>query len=125
MGILSKLFGPSHRVVPTAVRSLDSFRREVLESDVPVIVDVWSESCAPCRQLVPVLVDVATRHEGRVRVAEIAADPEPALLSRLQVRATPTLIIFEGGQGARPRQRVPTRIVVRRDDRGGVPEVAA
>lgn len=98
MGFLSKFFGPSREVLPTPVRDLGSFRAEVLESELPVIVDVWSESCAPCRQLVPVLKSVATRHEGRVRVAEISADSDPELLRQLGVRATPTLLIFEGGQ---------------------------
>jgi len=109
MGILSTLFGPSRTVLPTPIRDMAAFRAEVLDSDVPVIVDVWSESCAPCRQLAPVLTDVATRHEGRVRVAEVSADSEPALISGLRVRATPTLIIFDRGEevgrvsGFRPR----------------------
>jgi thioredoxin-like negative regulator of GroEL len=98
MGILSKLLGPSRKVVPTSVRELDTFRTAVLDEELPVIVDVWSESCAPCRQLAPVLVDVATRHEGRVRVVEIQADADPKLLGRLRVRATPTLIIFDRGE---------------------------
>lgn len=98
MGILGNLFGPSRRVVPTPVRDLASFERIVLDSDLPVIVDVWSESCAPCRQLVPVLIDVATRHEGRVRVVEIQADADPRLLGRLRVRATPTLIVYHQGE---------------------------
>jgi len=98
MGILSNLLGPSRRVTPTPVRDLDSFRQTVLDSDLPVIVDVWSESCAPCRQLVPVLVDVATRHEGRVRVVEIQADADPRLLGQLRVRATPTLIVYDQGE---------------------------
>ena len=98
MGFLSKLFAPRAQVIPTPVRDLDSFRSAVVDSDLPVIVDVWSESCAPCRQLAPVLVDVATRHDGRVRVVEVSAESEPQLLARLKVRATPTLIIFEGGE---------------------------
>ena len=98
MGILQKLFGPSREVVPTPVRDLPSFEREVLASDLPVIVDVWSESCAPCRQLVPVLIGVATRHAGRVKVVEIQADSDPRLLGRLKVRATPTLIVYDGGE---------------------------
>ena len=100
MGILGSLFGarpPKERVTPDSVRDLDSFSRLVLKSDVPVIVDVWSESCAPCKQLVPVLINVATKYEGRVRVVEIDTTAEPQLLSRLGVRATPTLIMFEGG----------------------------
>lgn len=98
MGFLSNLFAPSKKVIPTPVRDLASFQSEVVGSELPVIVDVWSESCAPCRQLAPVLVDVATRHEGRVRVVEVSADSEPALMARLRVRATPTLIIFDGGE---------------------------
>jgi len=98
MGILSSLFAPRKKVAPTPVRDLAAFRAEVADSDLPVIVDVWSESCAPCRQLAPVLVDVATRHEGRVRVVEVSADSEPALIARLKVRATPTVIIYERGE---------------------------
>jgi len=75
-----------------------AFSDLVVKSDIPVIVDVWSESCAPCKKLVPVLVNVATKHDGRVRVVEINTDAEPALLSRLKVRATPTLIMFERGK---------------------------
>lgn len=98
MGLLSKLFGPTKRVLPTPVRDLEAFGELVLRSEQPVIVDVWSETCAPCRKLAVELVDVATRYEGRVRVVEISTDSEPTLLARLGVRATPTIIVFDGGQ---------------------------
>lgn len=98
MGILGNLFGGGPKVTPTPIRSLDAFSELVVKSDIPVIVDVWSESCAPCKKLVPVLVNVATKHEGRVRVVEINTDAEAALLSRLQVRSTPTMIMFEDGK---------------------------
>ena len=100
MGWLDKLLGGSDatRVMPERVRDLRTFRRVVLESELPVIVDVWSPSCGPCKKLEPVLIDVATRHAGKVRVAEIGTDAEPALLARLEVRATPRLLVFDGGQ---------------------------
>ncbi|MCC6876874.1 MAG: thioredoxin fold domain-containing protein [Sandaracinaceae bacterium] len=110
MGILQKLFGPAKQILPTPVRDLATFRSVVLESDVPVVVDVWSESCAPCKKLVPVLIDVATRYEGRVRIAEIGTDADPKLLAQLRVKATPTLIVFDDGKelgrnvGFRPAQ---------------------
>lgn len=99
MGLLDRLFGGGKKVLPERVRDLDAFRKLVLRSDVPVIVDVWSATCAPCKKLEPVLIDVATRHEGRVRLVEIGTgDADPKLLARLDVRSTPTLIIFDRGE---------------------------
>jgi len=99
MGLLSSLFGPKvPDVIPTSVRDLQSFQAEVLRSDKPVIIDVWGPSCGPCKALVPVLVSVATRHRERVKVVEISTESEPALLAKLGVRATPTILVFEGGE---------------------------
>lgn len=98
MGFLQKLFGPRREVLPVSVRGPEAFREAVLESPVPVIVDVWGPSCAPCRMLEPVLVDVATRYEGRVRVVEISTESDPALLSGLGVMATPTVLVFHRGE---------------------------
>ena len=98
MGIFGNLFGSGTKVVPTSIRSVAAFTEQVTKSEVPVIVDVWSDSCAPCKMLTPVLVNVATKYQGRVRVVEINTEAEPALLARLGVRATPTLIMYEAGQ---------------------------
>ena len=97
MGLFD-LFAPKKKVLPTRIESFDDYRREVLSSDVPVILDVWSATCAPCRQLEPVLVEVATRYEGRVKVAEVNANADPRIFAKLEVRATPTLIMFERGK---------------------------
>lgn len=98
MGLLDRLFG-GPRVLPERVRDLDAFRKIVLESELPVIVDVWSATCAPCKKLEPVLIEVATRYAGRVKIAEIGtADADPRLLAKIDVRATPTLLVFERGQ---------------------------
>lgn len=100
MGLLDRLFGGGGRkVLPERVRDLDAFRKVVLRSPIPVIVDVWSASCGPCKKLEPVLIDVATRHEGKVRLVEIGTgDADPKLLARLDVRGTPTLIVFDRGE---------------------------
>ena len=108
MGIFSRLFGgPS--VEPTPVRTGAQFAELVLQSELPVIVDVWSSTCPPCKKLWPELVAVATKHQDRVRVVEISTEADRALLMDLEVRATPTIIIFDQGEevgrmtGFRPR----------------------
>lgn len=99
MGLLDKLFKPAATVLPERVRDLATFEARVLDSEVPVIVDVWSATCAPCKKLEPVLIDVATRHAGKVRVVEIGTgDAEPQLLAALAVQATPTLIMYRDGE---------------------------
>ena len=87
------------KVMPERVRDVAAYEKLVLGSDRPVIVDVWSPTCAPCKKLEPVLVDIATRFADRVRVVEIGvADAEPQLLAKLQVQSTPTLIIVDRGR---------------------------
>ncbi|UJR84525.1 thioredoxin family protein [Sandaracinus amylolyticus] len=99
MRLLDRLFGANKKVMPERVRDLDAYERLVVRSDRPVIVDVWSATCAPCKKLEPVLIEVATRYEGRVRVVEIGtADCDPRLLAKLDVRATPTLIVVKDGE---------------------------
>ena len=99
MGLLDRLFGGGPRVLPERVRDLETFRKVVLRSELPVIVDVWSATCAPCKKLEPVLIEVATRYAGKVRVAEIGTgDADPRLLAKLDVRSTPTLLVFERGE---------------------------
>lgn len=97
MGLLDKLFGATPQVLPTSVRDVKAFEREVEESPIPVIVDIWGPSCGPCKKLEPILVDVATRYAGKVKVVEISTDADPQLLGELGVHATPTLIIYKGG----------------------------
>ena len=97
MSLLGKLFGARPEVIPTHLDTREDFARYVLQSDVPVIVDVWSETCAPCKKLVPVLIQVATKYAGKVRVAELSTQADPRLLSELDVRATPMILVFDGG----------------------------
>jgi thioredoxin-like negative regulator of GroEL len=98
MSLMGKLFGSRPTVVPTHIDTRDEFVAQVLESEMPVIVDVWSSTCAPCAKLMPVLERVATKYDGRVRVVELSTEAEPQLLAQLGVRATPTILVYEGGQ---------------------------
>ncbi|MCK6552590.1 thioredoxin family protein [Myxococcota bacterium] len=98
MGFLSKLFGEKRRVMPVHVEDAASWEREVLKSPLPVIVDVWSEDCAPCRMLAPVIIDVATAYEGRVKVVEISTSAASGLLASLNVMATPTILVLKRGR---------------------------
>ena len=98
MGWLSKLLGGAE-VIPTPVRTYADWETNVLESDIPVIVDFWSPTCAPCRKLVPVLTKVATKHAGAVRVVEVdVSRVEREVLRGLSIRATPSILIFDNGE---------------------------
>lgn len=86
-----------------------NFDGEVLESDLPVIVDFWAEWCAPCRAIAPIIGELATEYGGRVKVVKMNVDDSPQTPGRYGVRAIPTILAFQGGQvigqlqGARPR----------------------
>jgi thioredoxin len=99
MGLLSKLFGGAESVHPTPVRTIGEFQELVLQSDKPVIVDMWSPTCGPCRRLGPVLTKVATKYKDRVTVIEIdTSTAQREVLAGLNIKAVPTLIMYEGGE---------------------------
>jgi thioredoxin 1 len=74
-----------------------TFADEVLQSEQPVLVDLWAEWCAPCRQLAPTLKQLADDYEGRVRIVKIDVDSNPEISAKLKVRAIPMLLLFTGG----------------------------
>lgn len=97
MSWLAKLFGGAAKVMPTTVDDA-SFEREVLRSELPVLIDAWSPGCAPCKQLEPVLVSLATTYEGRVKVCEFNTAASPRVAMGLAIRGTPTVVYVEGGK---------------------------
>ena len=75
----------------------DSFEREVLESDLPVLVDFWGDHCAACRQISPILRELAEERSGKLKVVKVHAAENAATSARFGVRAMPTVLVFHGG----------------------------
>jgi thioredoxin 1 len=96
MGLLSRLFGTgTPKVMPVHVDDA-TFVAEVARSDVPVVLDVWSPGCGPCRMMEPIVVSLAGKYQGRVKVAELNAAESGATAARLGVMGTPTILFFKG-----------------------------
>lgn len=85
------------------------FDSQVLQSDVPVLVDFWAEWCGPCRSIAPMLEDLARDYEGRVKIVKLNIDENQASAVKYNVRSIPTLLLFKDGKvegteiGAKPK----------------------
>lgn len=75
----------------------DSFDADVLNSDVPVLVDYWAEWCGPCKVIAPVLEEIAAEYDGKMKVCKLDIDANEATPPKYGIRGIPTLMLFKNG----------------------------
>jgi thioredoxin 1 len=86
-----------------------TFEAEILQSDKPAVIDFWAEWCAPCRQIAPIVKQLAAEYGDRIKIAKMDIDANPRTPGQYGVRAIPTILAFKGGrvvrqiQGAQPK----------------------
>ena len=93
-----------------------TFEEEVLKSEIPVLVDFWAEWCAPCKIIAPILEELSTEYEGKLKIAKVDVDSNAQKAGEYGVRGIPTLLIFKSGEpadqvvGAVPKATLKARI---------------
>jgi thioredoxin 1 len=75
----------------------DNFEEKVLNADGPVLVDFWAEWCGPCKMIAPILGEIASEYQGRLQIAKLNIDENPATPPRYGIRGIPTLMLFKNG----------------------------
>ncbi len=83
-----------------AAVTTDTFDRDVLQSDVPVLVDFWAPWCGPCRMVGPAVDEIASEFQGKAKVFKVNVDEQPEIAARYGVQSIPTLAVFKSGKVA-------------------------
>ncbi len=76
----------------------NTFKQEVLDSSIPVLVDFWAPWCGPCRMIAPVIDEISSEYEGKAKIVKINTDENPYSASEYQITAIPTLLFFKNGK---------------------------
>ncbi len=90
----------------------DTFEQEVVQSDIPVVVDFWAEWCGPCKQIGPALEELSEELDGKVKIVKVNVDDNPVSPGQLGVRGIPALFLFKNGEmiatktGAAPKSEL-------------------
>ncbi|MFC1840671.1 thioredoxin [Thermodesulfobacteriota bacterium] len=94
----------------------ESFESEIINSDIPSIVDFWAEWCGPCKKIGPVVEELAGEYAGKIKVAKMDVDNNRQTPAKFGIRNIPTLILFKGGEvvntiiGAQPKSAIEEEI---------------